>query len=201
MSMRDEQKEKRREEILLAGLTLFATKGYASTKTSDIAQAVNMSGGLLFHYFPTKEALYETLIHIGLEHSQQWMEHSADHPLAYFTDVVQQILTMIRETPERAQYFILIAQALRSATTPEPLLQMLSAVQESRYTKTVALIRAGQQTGELRSGDPDALACAFWCSIQGIAEQLAVHPQTPFPAAEWIVDILRNPAQKGRVPS
>ena len=92
MNTRDQQKEKRREEILLAGLDLFVKKGYAATKTSDIAKAVNMSDGLLFHYFATKESLYEELIRIGTESSQAWMETDERSPLNFFTDVTNQIL-------------------------------------------------------------------------------------------------------------
>lgn len=191
MNTRDQQKEKRREEILLAGLDLFVKKGYAATKTSDIAKAVNMSDGLLFHYFATKESLYEELIRIGTESSQAWMETDERSPLNFFTDVTNQILDMIRVNPQGAEFFVLIAQALRSSTTPERITQILAS-QETRYAKTVELIRKGQEAGEIRRGNPEALACTFWCSIQGIAEQLAVYPQTPFPQAEWIVSILKG---------
>lgn len=111
MNTRDQQKEKRREEILLAGLDLFVKKGYAATKTSDIAKAVNMSDGLLFHYFATKESLYEELIRIGTESSQAWMETDERSPLNFFTDVTNQILDMIRVNPQGAEFFVLIAQA------------------------------------------------------------------------------------------
>ncbi|MEN6339070.1 MAG: helix-turn-helix domain-containing protein, partial [Clostridiaceae bacterium] len=52
MTVRDDQKEKRREDILRAGLDLFVKKGYTATKIKDIADQVGMSLGLLFHYFP-----------------------------------------------------------------------------------------------------------------------------------------------------
>lgn len=192
MTIRDKQKEKRREEILLAGLELFVRNGYASTKTSDIAKAVNMSDGLLFHYFATKEKLYEELIQIGMGASQEWIDSSASSPLNFFTQVVEQVLFMLQKKPQSANFFVLMAQALRSNSTPQGVLRILEA-QDGRYTKAVELIRQGQMTGEIRRGNPDALAYAFWCSIQGIAEQLAVSPQTPFPEADWIISILKNP--------
>lgn len=192
MTTRERQKEKRREEILIAGLELFVKNGYASTKTSDIAKAVNMSDGLLFHYFATKEKLYEELIQIGMGTSQEWVANSAGTPLLFFTQVTEQILSMLQENPQNANFFVLMAQALRSNSTPQGVLRILAA-QESHYAKTIELIQQGQATGEIRSGNPSALAYAFWCSIQGIAEQLAVSPQTPFPEADWIVSILKNP--------
>ena len=67
MGIREEQREKRREEILAAGLDLFIRKGYVATKISDIAAQVGMSVGLLFHYFQSKENLYEELIKYGIQ--------------------------------------------------------------------------------------------------------------------------------------
>ena len=58
MKTRKEHKEKRRQEIICAALELFVSKGYAATKVTDIAERVNMSTGLLFHYFESKEKLY-----------------------------------------------------------------------------------------------------------------------------------------------
>ena len=40
-------------------------KGYSATRTSDIANAVGMSEGLLYHYFETKEKLYLALLQIA----------------------------------------------------------------------------------------------------------------------------------------
>ena len=56
---RQEQKEARRQEILYVALDLFVKKGYAATKITDIAEKASMSVGLLFHYFESKEKLYE----------------------------------------------------------------------------------------------------------------------------------------------
>lgn len=196
MNLRERQKQKRRDEILLAGLDLFVKKGYASTKTSDIAKAVNMSDGLLFHYFATKESLYGELIRIGMESSQEWIENSSSSPLQFFRDIAERIFQMIQENPQGAKFFVLIAQALRSSATPEEILLLLEP-QQARYIKTVNMIQEGQARGEIRSGDPRALAMAYWCSIQGIAEQLAVSPQSPPPKAEWIVSILKGDERNG----
>ena len=59
------------------------------------------------------------------------------------------------------------------------------------YTPTSALIQRGQQVGTIRSGDPLALAAAFWAAISGVAELCASYPGIPSPQSEWIVDIIR----------
>lgn len=81
MGVREEQKEKRRKEILVAGLDIFMRKGYASTKISDIAEQVGMSVGLLFHYFESKAKLYEELITIGISGPMSVMAHTDMEPI------------------------------------------------------------------------------------------------------------------------
>jgi hypothetical protein len=54
------------------------------------------------------------------------------------------------------------------------------------------LIQEGQQLGEIKEGNAQALSIALWCSIQGIAEEIAMNPNSPFPQADWIIDILRS---------
>ncbi|MFR8010088.1 MAG: helix-turn-helix domain-containing protein, partial [Gordonibacter urolithinfaciens] len=77
MVSRQEQRERRREEILRAALRLFVRKGYAGTKVGDIAEAVGMSTGLMFHYFESKEALYEELIGLGVGGPMAMMDGGA----------------------------------------------------------------------------------------------------------------------------
>ena len=55
-------KDGRREAILRAARTVFARKGLAAAKISDIAAAAAVSYGLVYHYFPSKEAVYTALV-------------------------------------------------------------------------------------------------------------------------------------------
>ena len=66
---RKEQKEERRKAILMTALELFVKRGYYETKITDIAAAVPMSTGLMFHYFESKEELLTELIRMGAEYS------------------------------------------------------------------------------------------------------------------------------------
>lgn len=50
------------EEILLEASRLFARKGFASTTTREIAQAVGVQQPSLFYWFPTKWAILNKLI-------------------------------------------------------------------------------------------------------------------------------------------
>lgn len=191
MSIREEQKEKRRNEILNAALDLFISRGYAATKISDIAGRVGMSVGLLFHYFKSKENLYEELIKLGIGGPMGMMKLADGmEPLAFFENVAKQILGYVREEPFTAKMFVLMNEAFRSEAVPQSVKNLLGRFDVCM--PTAALIKKGQGNGTIRDGDPLALAIAYWCAINGIAESIAANPKFPCPDSEWIVDIIRR---------
>ena len=53
-----EKHQARRTHIIESALVLFARKGFSDTTTSDICRAAGISTGSLFHYFPSKQAVF-----------------------------------------------------------------------------------------------------------------------------------------------
>lgn len=51
-----------RKELLSKCFDLFAQKGYGSITMRQIAQGMGVSTGTLYHYFPSKETLFEQLV-------------------------------------------------------------------------------------------------------------------------------------------
>jgi AcrR family transcriptional regulator len=47
-----------RSDIIESAVALFASKGFAEATTSDICRAAGISTGSLFHYFPSKQAVF-----------------------------------------------------------------------------------------------------------------------------------------------
>lgn len=52
------QPDERRQEILDAAMALFTTRGYDAVSMRDIARAVDITPGLVYHYFDSKENLF-----------------------------------------------------------------------------------------------------------------------------------------------
>jgi AcrR family transcriptional regulator len=50
-----------RKQLLAQCLDLFAERGYSALTMRQIAEALDVSTGTLYHYFPTKEALFQQL--------------------------------------------------------------------------------------------------------------------------------------------
>lgn len=189
MPTRQEQKEQRRQEILYTALDLFVKKGYAATKITDIAKEASMSVGLLFHYFESKEKLYEELVKMGLQGTTYPGAQSCEHAIDFFKQFAEQLFAYMKQQPYIAKMFVLMADAQQSAGIPESIREI--AMQVNTIEQFVSIVEWGQKEGSIRQGNPLTLSNAFWCSIQGIAEQYAVHPEIGLPEADWIVDIVR----------
>lgn len=189
---REEQKRQRRHTILLCGLDLFVQKGFAATKISDIAAAADMSTGLLFHYFASKEALYRALVQMGLQGTKtpQQMAGPDTPALAYFEGFLQQLWAYTAENPWVAKMFVLMEEARRSDAAPADIRALAQQVDQISYSAEV--LRRGQLDGSVRAGDPLALAFTFWACIQGVMEQLVRDSSAPLPEIDWLLDILRG---------
>jgi AcrR family transcriptional regulator len=54
--------EEYRKELLQKCFDLFAERGYAQVTTRQIAQELGISTGAMYHYFPSKQVLFEQLV-------------------------------------------------------------------------------------------------------------------------------------------
>lgn len=62
--------DERREQLIRVAISLFARKGFSGTTTKEIAQAAGVTEALIFRHFPTKEALYDAILHWRVENSK-----------------------------------------------------------------------------------------------------------------------------------
>ncbi|WP_332237231.1 TetR/AcrR family transcriptional regulator [Sporolactobacillus sp. KGMB 08714] len=76
------KKGDRKEEIIEAGLEVFAQRGYYQTTTALIAEMAGISQPYVFKFFKTKEVLFETALNRAYERinrSFQNVEADPDH--------------------------------------------------------------------------------------------------------------------------
>jgi TetR/AcrR family transcriptional regulator len=59
---RERRKDARPGELLDAALDLFVEKGFAATRSEEVAARAGVSKGTLFLYFPSKEELFKAVV-------------------------------------------------------------------------------------------------------------------------------------------
>jgi len=73
ITKRERRKEARPGELIDAALTLFVEKGFAATRSEEVAARAGVSKGTLFLYFQTKEDLFREVIRTRLvDHFLAW---------------------------------------------------------------------------------------------------------------------------------
>lgn len=188
-----EMREARREAILSAARLVFARNGLAATRIGDIAAEAGISQGLLYHYFPNKEALFTAIVEEALRETAELTGSALQLPVPAWERLhrlCEQMLTGVLEHPE---YPLVIVQVFTSAAVPEAARAAVEMYGQQTLRDIVALIRAGQEEGTVVAGHALELAVALSACIQGVAlsRLQARRPDAPLPSVETVLRLLR----------
>ena len=136
--------------ILAAAEIEFATRGFAAARTESIAGRANVVKGMIFHYFKSKEGLFEAV----LERAYQPFSEALDKALDKHQSTTDSLLSFVDS--------VLAAMAERPLS---PAILMLESVREggehfrklgmpSLYARVETLLKKGIAAGEFRQMDP-----------------------------------------------
>lgn len=150
-------------QILDAALEEFAERGYAGARMAAVAARAGIAKGLIYHYFPSKAALFLATIRACtqpvFEAAERRLLAGGSSARAMLTELIGLAYRRLDEGGrERALFRLIVAEADRF---PE----LARFYQEEVLSRATALVggvlRRGAATGEFR---PDAAA------IPGLAE-------------------------------
>jgi len=171
-------KDGRREQILSNALKLFARNGLAATKISDIALAAEISQGLIYHYYKSKEEIFVELISFAFDRINQaclWLESQPLPPAEKIAFAIRELLRLLEEDENAARYHLLIAQATATEAIPVKAKEIIKQKNTLPYESIERIMAAGQNEGTIKQNNARELALVFWTSINGLAIYKAVH--------------------------
>lgn len=189
-------REAQRAKIMEAAWKVFARKGRAMTM-ADVATAANVSYGLAYRYFASKEAILYALIEQNLQSSDagfqrfREMEGTSGERL---DRLISRLVETRRDRPEFSQLFY---QVLSDDATPHDLREQALRQGQAFQDLLRQLIVEGQATGEVKTGDPDQLVTAVLASLDGLVRLSVIDPerfQQHFPDVRIILGMLRPDA-------
>lgn len=163
--IRDERKEK----ICYAAINVFARKGLAAAKISDIASQAQISLGLFYHYFASKEELFRVLVEAATQGIAELTQKALVYegrPLDRIRWLVSVMLESMYNSPDA---YLMVLQALTNEAIPLELREALREKMHATYDLLVQLVKEGQASGEIAPGTPEELARLYFICIQGIA--------------------------------
>jgi AcrR family transcriptional regulator len=154
---RRRRKEARPAELLEAALTLFVEKGFAATRSEEVARAAGVSKGTLYLYFPSKEELLKAVIQhfLGTEIETGVQEAAAaDGPTA---QVMERLLvtwwTRVYEGPASGVFKLVITEV---RNFPEIGDFWVERVVAPGHAIVSGLLRRGVERGEFAVDDIDS---------------------------------------------
>jgi len=104
-------RESRRQQIMDVALELFAREGYSHTSISQLAKEAEISKGLMYNYFESKEALLIALIEDGIKDIMTMMDPNMDGQLEP-EEVEGFIRQFFRSVNENIDFWILYLNVL-----------------------------------------------------------------------------------------
>jgi AcrR family transcriptional regulator len=156
------QEEKRRV-ILDAAVRVFARKGFHEARVGDIAEEAGVAHGLLYHYFPSKEAVLETVFRdtwADLLEAIRDVERSGAAGREQLRHVAAILLRSWRRQPDLVR--VLVREIARSGglgSRVEDVRAMLAAIER--------IVERGQGTGEFRAElDPRLAAIVVYGALE-----------------------------------
>jgi len=113
--LRQRRKEARPQELLDAALALFAEKGFAATRSEEVAARAGVSKGTLYLYYPSKEELLKAVIQQRLSSQIAAAAEQAAHYPGSTEELMRQVMgewwTHVFDSPTSAVFKLIITEA------------------------------------------------------------------------------------------
>lgn len=161
---------RRRESILARARTLFFRQGFVSTTMPQIAHAAKVAPGTLYLYFPSKKAIYATLLVEGYDLLVEHLTHavaSAGDPKHQAASLIDAFVNFAQKRPEYFDIlFFMIQKENRSHAQELSADQLKELMQREAACKVVAaqvLIRAGWPANKVA-----ATVESIWTMLAGV---------------------------------
>lgn len=168
-------RDERHEHILRAAARVFARKGLAATTIAEIAAEANVSHGLAYHYFASKEEIFRQLITRAMQGTERILREANARGGTVTERLRWLINEMIEGVKDSTDDMLIVQQAAISEAVPPDVRGLVLHEPPILLEILSGLLCEGQRSGEIIAGDPDQLALLLLSCIQGIFSDSALH--------------------------
>jgi len=169
---KEREKERRRQQIMVAAKRVFSEKGFGKSTMEDIAKQAELSPGTLYLYFKNKDELYASLslrilqyLLIRLEHVHEQKELTPGKKLEALIDAMYDVyefdpLTIIN------MFHLQSSETLKNLS--EEFLSEIKEMSGKSLRSIGRIFEEGIQKGVFVDKHPIALADIFWALFSGV---------------------------------
>ena len=169
---KEREKERRRQQIIVAAKRVFSGKGFNKATMEDIAKEAELSPGTLYLYFKNKEELYASLslrilqyLHIRVSHVNKETNLSPNEKLHALTEAMYDVydfdpLIIIN------MFHLQSSEILKNLS--ESLLDEIKELSQKSIGAIAKIFKTGIDQGIYVDRHPMALADIFWSMFSGV---------------------------------
>ena len=169
---KEREKERRRQQIIVAAKRIFSAKGFNKATMEDIAEEAEISPGTIYIYFKNKDELYASLsirilqhLNIRLEHVKNQNNLNDEQRIASLKDALYDIydfdpLILIN------LFHLQSSESLKNLS--DELLSEIKRLSQSSLKIMSDIFSEGISTGVFIKANPNALADIFWALFSGV---------------------------------
>jgi len=169
---KEREKERRRQQIMVAAKRVFSDKGFNKATMEDIAQEAELSPGTLYLYFKNKEELYASLSLRILQYLLIRVEHVNDEKDSGPVEKLDALTEAMYDVYEFDPLIIINMFHLQSSETLKNLSPELMAEIKELSHKSLSSIskifQEGVDQGLFIDRHAVALSDTFWALFSGI---------------------------------
>ncbi|MDO5116363.1 MAG: TetR/AcrR family transcriptional regulator [Synergistaceae bacterium] len=191
--------EKRKNQITKAAMKLFDQKGYTNTTIQDISEEAEISKGLIYRYFESKEDILSSLVEaLNSCIDECSAVESGRGAIKLFT---MRLLSYPYYEDYVPPYRVLFTAMLRGETNINKLSREGAAFPvDDNFGRDYfgALFARGQEQGEFKEGDPVMFGDIYWKYLLGSLSVMARAEKKEFnPDVDAVLSLFENHSQAG----
>ena len=204
---KEREKERRRQQIMVAAKKVFTDKGFSKATMDDIANEAELSPGTIYLYFKNKEELYASLSLRILQYLQIRVEHVLNTPDLTPEQKLDAMMNAMYEVYEFDPLVIINMFHLQSSETLKNLSPELLAEIKELSAKAIeglaTIFQEGIKEGVFIDKHPVALSDIFWALFSGVVlwmtSKKIINANKDYlrPTLETAYEIFRNGLKKG----
>ena len=169
---KERERERRRQQIIVAARRVFSSKGFTRATMEDIAHEAELSPGTLYLYFRNKDELYASLslriLHymlIRLEHLNSDVHSDIEARVSGLKEAMYDVYEF--DPMILINMFHLQSSDTLKNLTPE-LLSEIKNLSKQSLSEMAKLFEEGVQKGVFIDKHPTAIADTFWALFSGV---------------------------------
>ncbi|KPJ75654.1 MAG: transcriptional regulator [Deltaproteobacteria bacterium SG8_13] len=169
---KERERERRRQQIIVAAKRVFSAKGFNKATMEDIAKEAELSPGTIYIYFKNKDELYASLSLRILKHLNIRLEHVKNETFQDHGERIASLKQALYDVYEFDPLILINMFHLQSSETlknlsPE-LLAEIKELSRSSLGSMADIFEEGINKGAFIEQHPIALADILWAMFSGI---------------------------------